>query len=95
VATWFDVLDVDERTEDNYRSLYRCHIAPKWGGRGIGDISSSEVESWLKEVRRSGYAVATVLGVRQLLSQMLADAADDRVIGVNPVRHRVRGGHAG
>jgi integrase len=88
---WFDVLDVDERTEDNYRSLYRCHIEPRWGGEGISDISSSGVEAWLKGLRVGGYAEATVRGIRQLLSQMLADAADDGLIGLNPVRHRARG----
>jgi integrase len=90
-AEWFSVLDVDERTEDNYRSLYRRHIEPWWGDGGIGDISSSGVEAWAKELRCQGYAVATVRAIRQLLSEILADAADDNLIGVNPVRHRVRG----
>jgi integrase len=49
------------------------------------------VEAWLKRLRVDGYAVATVRGIRQLLSQMLADAADDGLIGSNPVRHRARG----
>lgn len=90
-AEWFDVLDVDERTEQGYRSLYRCHIGPRWGGAGLGDISSSGVEAWSKELRRAGYAVATVRGIRGLLSEMMADAADDGLIGANPVRHRQRG----
>jgi integrase len=90
-AQWFDVLDVDERTEDNYRSLYRCHVQPRWGEEGLGDITSSGVELWAKKLRGDGYAVATVRAIRQLLSEILADAADEKLIGVNPVRHRVRG----
>jgi integrase len=90
-ATWFAVLDVDIRTEENYWSLYRCHVEPRWGGEGLGDIASSGVELWLKRLRGDGYAAATVQANRRLLSMMLADAADDGLIGVNPVRQRRRG----
>jgi hypothetical protein len=29
--TWFDSLDIGPATLDQYRSLTRCHIQPRWG----------------------------------------------------------------
>src|SRR6266496_6163381 len=40
VPDWLDALDVDKRTEDNYRSLLRNHIQPRWGETGLADISN-------------------------------------------------------
>ncbi|HWE89785.1 MAG TPA: hypothetical protein VG317_10025 [Pseudonocardiaceae bacterium] len=84
-------MDVQIRTEENYRSLYRNHIQPQWGAAGLGDITGIAVATWAKGLRQGGYAPDTVTGITKLLSTMLADAADEHLIPGNPIRNRHRG----
>ncbi|GAB3671581.1 tyrosine-type recombinase/integrase [Saccharopolyspora tripterygii] len=88
---WFDALDVAGNTESQYRSLLNNHILPRWGSSALTDISGTAVNTWAKKIRNSGYAESTVTTMTKLLSMMLADAADERLIAANPVRTRRRG----
>lgn len=90
---WLDALDVAVRTEDYYRSLLSNHILARWGDHGLGDISGIKAAAWAKQLRARGYAPATVAGVMKLLSLLLADAAEERLIAANPIRARRRGRH--
>ncbi|MBN9098207.1 MAG: tyrosine-type recombinase/integrase [Pseudonocardia sp.] len=90
---WLDALDVAIRTEDYYRSLLRCHILPRWGDDRLADISGIKTAAWAKQLRASGYAPVTVSGVTKLLSLMLSDAVEERLIVANPIRARRRGRH--
>jgi integrase len=92
-ADWLDALDVAIRTEDYYRSMLRCHILPRWGDEGLADISGIKAAGWAKQLRASGYAPVTVSGVMKLLSLLLADAVEERLIVANPIRSRRRGRH--
>jgi integrase len=83
---WLDALDVDQRTEDNYRSILRNHIRPRWGEIGLADISNLKVQAWKKQLRATGLAKVTVDGIVKLLSLILSDAADEKLIGANPIR---------
>lgn len=38
--TWIDTLDVEPRTEENYRSRLRNHILPVWESRKLGEIAA-------------------------------------------------------
>src|SRR5690349_16147505 len=87
---WLAALDVAIRTEDVYRSLLRRHLIPRWGGHGLGDISGIKAAAWAKELRARGYSAVTVAAVLKLLSLMLADAAEERLIPANPIRTRHR-----
>jgi integrase len=49
------------------------------------------VHAWAKRKRDGGYAPSTVVAMVKLLSMMLTDAADDRLIPVNPYRPNRRG----
>jgi hypothetical protein len=96
VTVWFDSLDLDERTRDNYASQWRRHILPRWGDTRLCDISTLPVTTWITELHHSGYAHATVAGIAKLLSMLLTDAVDDGIIPFNPVcrrRHRGRRHH--
>lgn len=88
---WLAALDVAIRTEDFYRSLLRSHILPRWGDHGLVDISGIKAAAWAKELRGRGYSPTTVASVMKLLSLLLADAADERLIAANPIRARRRG----
>jgi len=87
-VTWLDALDVAANTETQYRSLLTHHLLPRWGQTALSDITTSSVAAWAKQVRARGYADATVTTMTKLLSMMLADATDERLIPANPVRTR-------
>jgi integrase-like protein len=90
-AVWIETLDVEQRTEENYRGYLRNHILPRWGTIALGDITSLAVTEWWKDLRRR-YAASTIAGIRTVLSMMLDDAVDERLIPTNPIhRHRRRG----
>lgn len=88
---WFDALDVASNTEAQYRSLLANHILPRWGTTALSEITGIKVAAWAKKVRASGYAQATVTTMVKVLSMMLADAAEERLIAANPIRPRRRG----
>jgi integrase len=88
---WVETLDVEPRTEENYRGRLRNHILPQWGSRGLGEITASEVTRWFKQLRRR-YAASTVAGIRTVFRMLMADAVDERLIATNPVCWRRRRG---
>src|SRR5690349_9377380 len=77
---WLDALDVDPRTEENYRGTLRNHIEPRWGATALADISNLKVQGWKKDLRATGLAKVTVDGIVKLLSLLLSDAVDERLI---------------
>jgi integrase len=91
VQLWWPSVDVAERTQENYRSNLRNHVLPRWGHRRLCDITTGEVHAWTRDLRAAGYAPSTVSSQIKLLSMILADAVDARLITLNPVRRRRRG----
>ncbi|WIX88229.1 hypothetical protein [Amycolatopsis sp. DG1A-15b] len=89
---WFRSLDLDPRTIESYRSRLRCHILPMFGHLPLGAITALGVTEWARELERAGYASSTVSSQLNLLSMLLTDAADERLIPFNPVRRRRRRG---
>lgn len=83
---WLDALDVEANTEDQYRSPTNNHVLPRFGDTGIGHITGIAVRTWAKSLRAAGYADSTVATIVKLLSMMLADAANERLIPANPIR---------
>lgn len=90
-VTWFDSIDVANTTIAQYRSLTRNHILPRWGTSSLDTISGLAVHTWAKKLRAEGYAVSTVSTIIKVMSMMLADAADERLIPANPIQPRRRG----
>ncbi|WP_329051151.1 multidrug DMT transporter permease [Amycolatopsis sp. NBC_01488] len=88
---WIDALDIDRRTEDNYRSFLKVHVLPRWGTTALADITNSKVRSWEKKLRQSGLADSTVASIMKCFSLLLSDAADETLIDANPIRNRRRG----
>jgi integrase len=92
IARWVDTLDVEIRTEENYRGRIQNHILPRWGTTRLGDITALAVTAWIKDLRQR-FAASTVPGIITVFSMMLDDAVDERLIPANPVhrrRHRGR-----
>jgi integrase len=88
---WFDAIDVAATTEAQYRSLTKNHILARWGDTRLDAISGLAVQTWAKKLRAEGYALATVTTITKVMSMMLADAADERLILANPIQPRRRG----
>ncbi|MGX7829029.1 tyrosine-type recombinase/integrase [Actinokineospora sp. 24-640] len=88
---WFDALDVSPNTERQYRSLWRNHLHPDWGHQPLAGITNLTIHAWAKTKRGDGYAPTTVTTMVKILSMMLTDAADERLIHANPYRPKRRG----
>lgn len=91
VTEWLDALDVAGRTEENYRSILRNHILPQWADTALADITALKVATWSKRMRATGLAPVTVGSIVKLLSLVLADAVDEKLISANPITRRRRG----
>ncbi len=76
-ARWLDPLDVEARTEENYRAYLRNHILPHWQHAPLDPITALAVTAWIKSLRQ-GYAASTVAGIVTVFSIMLDDAVDGR-----------------
>lgn len=92
VDRWFPSLDLDSRTVENYDSYLRNHILPRFGTTPLGSITPLDIRVWTKDALDAGYAQATVSGWLNLLSMILTDAADQRLIPANPVHKGRRRG---
>lgn len=88
---WVDTLDVETRTEENYRAYLRNHILPRWRRAALGEITALAVTAWIKMLRED-YATSTVAGIVTVFSMLLDDAVDERLIPANPVHRRRRRG---
>ncbi|KAA2262867.1 tyrosine-type recombinase/integrase [Solihabitans fulvus] len=88
---WLDSLDIDIRTADNYRSMLRNHIRPRWDDTALAEISNLKAQAWKKQLRATGLAQVSVDGIVKLLSLILTDAVDEKLIAANPIRARRRG----
>ncbi len=89
---WFSSLDLDPRTLEHYRSYLRCHLLPRFGSVALGAITALDITTWVKDNVDAGYSPETVAGWVKLLSMVLTDAVDERLIASNPVRQRRRRG---
>ena len=67
------------------------HILPRWGATALADIGALAVTAWIKQLR-GRYAAATVATITCVLSMILDDAVDERLIPANPVHRRRRRG---
>jgi integrase len=91
VEQWLPSLDVEIRTEENYRAYLRNHILPRWGHITLGDITALDVTTWLKQLRVH-YAASTVRTIRTMFSMLLDDAVEQRLIPLSPMHHHRRRG---
>lgn len=88
VERWWPTVSVAERTAENYQRRIRRHVLPYWGAARLCEITPAQVTAWAHELSAAGYARSTVASQLKLLSMMLTDAVDARLIVANPVRLR-------
>jgi len=95
VQEWVNGQDLDDDTIDTYRSIIENHfigddhLAGPSGEKYLDEISRRNIADW-ETAQHAVYAPKTVLNRRNLLSEILADAADDPsvALGVNPAQRR-------
>jgi integrase len=69
-----------------YSLLLRKHLIPRFGGHRLCDISRVEVQQYLLEKLRQGFAWETTNHLRHLLSKVMGTAVNWEYIQNNPVR---------
>lgn len=73
-----------ESTLGDYEYRIKHWILPRFGRRRLGDITPPDIESWMRDLRRTG-SVSTVNGARTILNQLMKYAHASGRIDVNPV----------
>src|SRR6202161_2062553 len=73
-------------TQEIYSLLLRKHLIPRFGGHRLCDISRVEVQHYLLEKLKQGFAWETTNHLRHLLSKVMGTAVDWDFILSNPVR---------
>jgi len=73
-------------TRETYSLLLRRHLIPRFGGHRLCDISRVEVQQYLLEKLKQGYAWETTNHLRHLLSKILGTAVNWDYIPNNLVR---------
>lgn len=82
---WLDERrDLKPKTTHGYQSLLRSRIVPVFGEVQIGRIEAWHVRTWIAEMVDDGLSPSRVRQSVRLLSQVLAAAAQDRMIPTNP-----------
>jgi integrase len=73
-------------TQEIYSLLLRTHLIPRFSGHRLCDIARVEVQQYLLEKLKQGYAWETINNLRHLLSKVLGTAVNWDYIPNNPVR---------
>ena len=77
--------DLDPKTLENYRTLWRLHVSPRFGSRPVAEPSPAEVQMWVSSMTR-GNAVHAA----KLLRSVLRDAWYMGIIPSEPMRRPLR-----
>jgi integrase len=72
-------------TREIYTLLLDKHLLPRFGEECIADIDTPEVQRFVLEKLKQGYAWETASHMRHLLSKVLGTAKDWRYLADNPV----------
>jgi len=73
-------------TREIYSLLLRKHLIPRFGGHRLCDISRVEVQQYLLEKLKQGFAWETTNHLRHLLSKVMGTAVNWDYLLNNPVR---------
>lgn len=84
--TWLSARVVSEATTRRNETHWRLHVQPAWGSWPIGTIRSMDIGAWVKRMVAAGVGPPTVHACVNLLSSLLAAAADESLIPRNPAK---------
>lgn len=70
-------------TADSYRSYIDADIVPALGAYRLSAITPAHIDTFLRELRRSGRGTATITRIRAVLRSALSDAKRMRLVAYN------------
>lgn len=73
-------------TLDNYRSILRSHLLPRFGEVAVSQVKRSEIEAFMAALTEAGKAARTRSGIFKLLSQVFTFALRHDWCEQNPCR---------
>lgn len=83
------LVDVSESWRRRQESLWRVHVAPKWGTWQVAKIDPSDVQKWVTDLA-AHLAPKTVVHIHGVLAAVLDVAVKDRRLVTNPARVGIR-----
>lgn len=98
VTNWvnelFPSLDLEPSTLSNYRYFLEVHVLPKFGDSALSSITSRDVATWEKGLKRSGLSERTARDARSTFGTMLEEAIPEH-IKTNPAARKKGKGRKG
>jgi integrase len=79
-------IDLRESSRARDEGYLRLHVLPHFGTTPLTRIERRNVQEWVTKLGDKGLAPATVRACHRLLSGMLAEAVEARLIGQSPCR---------
>lgn len=79
-------LDRKPTTLDNYRSILRAHLLPRFGELAVDRVRKRDVEKFMADLNEAGLAARTRSGIFKLLSQVFSFAVAHGWCEENPCR---------
>lgn len=77
--------DLDPKTVSNYRTIWRLHVSPRFGGRPLAEPSPAEVQRWVSSMTHG-----TAIHAAKLLRAVLRDAWYIGMLSSEPMRRPLR-----
>lgn len=84
-ALWFASRDVDPSSMIRYEALWRLHVEPEFGRRGVGKIAASQIQMFLNRLKQD-YGPSTAAGAYLVLQGILGLAVNDGLIKATPAQ---------
>lgn len=95
LSTWYNALDVEMSTKDQYRYFLETCIRPFFVGRTLASLTAEDISIWERDlVQVYGYAPATARGARARLHSALEDAVPSKIPRNPAKRPRAKGKRA-
>lgn len=83
-SEWSDSRAVEVATRKRDESIWRTHIAPRWGRSRLSTITAWDVQGWVSQMSRDGVPPSALARSVQLLGTLLSQAAQHRMIPTDP-----------
>lgn len=86
---WLEVYKygtIRDSTRQNYKRMYRLHIAPVLGNFYLKDITHLQIRALIKDLDKKGYSYEVKNKVRIILLDMFNKAMIDDFVRKNPAK---------
>ncbi|MCF8111600.1 MAG: site-specific integrase [Desulfobacteraceae bacterium] len=83
---WLSEIKITRKasTHERYNQILDSHILPKFGKRGIADITKGEIKTFFIKKIEEGFSRSSVAIFRDVMSGVFNNAIDQEIIEANP-----------